>query len=731
MSTEAPDRRHDAVRKGLRRPWVASTVPDRASLALRIAPALVLAAALACSPPGPVPFQRLYHRLSDLSPAFVSPGAGVPTATIRGELRTVLRGYPSAMLLSEPKLQVPESGRVSITVPVPLAVRGAKRLGISLFSRRSRRDPPLELPFRVAPVVLREGEEVVLLDLDFAEAGGAREIHLWAHAISPVEGNGDSRATGPVEIPERATLEFGVGILEAGWSDGAIDFSVLACERRRCLTVYQESIEPSALADRGWQDRSVRLDAFGGKRISFRFDAHHRSVPPDGYMFPAWSNPRIYAPSERRSHEVNVLLISIDTLRADHLSSYGYERLTAPGIDAMLAERGTLFEACVAPATTTAASHMTMFTSLQPSVHGVRANTEWGAMAPEIGTLAQIMRSHGFATGAVTENGALSRRGFDRGFDSYLEEKSADLLVPTGHVAEGLRDARAWLDRHANQRFFFFFHTYQTHHPYVPPERYARVFGQSAGEPSRYPDGWHPDDYDREIRQTDDELREFFGGLEAAGLLDDTVVILTSDHGEAFLEHGFVSHGPTTHEEVLRVPLIFRGPGIPEGQRSSTVVGLVDLMPTILDLAGLPPVGDPMGKSLVPLIRGNGTESGREQRLLFSEAWMTFGVTADGLAPVEVPIFAVRRGAEKLSRHPDGKGFRYAYYNLDEDPGERWNRFEAEGQSVSDLREALDRYAGAMAARRAAIVRPSSQPESEPPMDPQQEERLRALGYLE
>jgi arylsulfatase A-like enzyme len=361
-----------------------------------------------------------------------------------------------------------------------------------------------------------------------------------------------------------------------------------------------------------------------------------------------------------------------------------------------------------------------------------------------------MLRSNGFATGAVTEDAALWRnRGFQRGFNSYVESRDAATAErhTSGGIEETLSKGLAWIRRHGDRRFFAFLHTYEVHSPYDPPRAYKQLFKEEPRRPRGDPGAplrtWPALRYDREIRYADDVVREFIETLEQEGLLRDTLLIYTSDHGEAFLEHGFLRHGADIHEEILRVPLIFFGPGIPVQKRIGTPVGLVDLMPTILELAGIPAVEGLMGKSFAAMLRGEPADQSWDARPLYSEARQPIAlVVQDGkksYVKVKVPSFSVRVGQRKLIRRPTEGGFRYQYYDLEQDPGEKQNRYHEGEQTAAELRALLDRYDELAASRNAELdelerayteALPDGIDPDGPVLDPQREERLRALGYL-
>jgi arylsulfatase A-like enzyme len=329
---------------------------------------------------------------------------------------------------------------------------------------------------------------------------------------------------------------------------------------------------------------------------------------------------------------------------------------------------------------------------------------------------------------------------FGRGFDLVAENKSLDMRRPSGQVDRTFARAREWLRGQRDRSFFLLLHTFQVHFPYAPPERYAELFPQLPPGHEAHPrlsPGRDPRLYDREIRYVDDELRAFFGFLEAEGLDDRLLFVLTSDHGDAFLEHGFWGHGADVHGEVTGVPLIFWGQDVARGRRLREPVGHVDLMPTLLELAGVPVPGWAGGRSLAAQVRGSGA---RTLVPVFSEAWYPWGRGPDETTRIDQPTLAVRLGDRKLIRRRTGQGFAYAYYDLGADPGERNDRYVEAEAEARDLRELIDRYAESAA---AAASHPDSrdpaggEPEDHAPedaapaLDPASAAKLEALGYVE
>ena len=455
---------------------------------------------------------------------------------------------------------------------------------------------------------------------------------------------------------------------------------------------------------------------------------------------------RVGAPNPAEpSHPFNIILISIDTLRADHLSAYGYSRPTSPSIDA-LAASGLLFRQAYSHSPKTTPSHMSLMTSLYPEVHRVLNRTGRvvdSKLSFGIPTLAEILHAAGYRTAAFTAGGNVSRYiGFGRGFERFQH-----MPVDAAPTFEAGADAlRAWVAEGGERPFFLFLHTVQVHDPYLPPKaararfvdpddtgknagyyaggilserealaRRAKVAGHSIAkefwthvDPDDAADLAHLRDlYDACIHYTDEQIGRLLAAVDELGLREATAVVILSDHGEEFGEHGGTRHN-SVFEEVLHVPLVVRLPpvaGLDATGLVNSVVRLVDVMPTLLDLVGLPIPAHLNGRSLLPLVDGDETLP----RTVFAH-WRERGVRS------------LRAGRFKLIRIPE----ELHIFDLVRDPGER-RPIEDERP---DLRIALVPRLRALmenAHATAAAVDPG-QPE---PIDAQTRNELRELGYLD
>jgi arylsulfatase A-like enzyme/Flp pilus assembly protein TadD len=296
-------------------------------------------------------------------------------------------------------------------------------------------------------------------------------------------------------------------------------------------------------------------------------------------------------PAQASGPPANVLLITIDTLRADHLGCYGYRRGATPTIDA-LAKQSAKFEHAFAPVPLTLPSHAALLTGTFPFYNGVRDQPGFRLPA-DIPTLAEYFSQAGYATAAVLGSPALSRRfGLSRGFDNYDDRFGAS----TGQQEAGLpnikrpadsvvRLALAWIDGVSRGRpFFLWLHFYDPHQPYGAPEPFRSRFATGP--------------YDGEIAYTDSALATLFAGLRSRGLFESSLIALTADHGEGLGDHGESTHGYFIYSSTIRIPLLVRGVSSVQGADIATSVSLVDLAPTLLHVAGLPVPASMQGMDL-------------------------------------------------------------------------------------------------------------------------------------
>ena len=398
---------------------------------------------------------------------------------------------------------------------------------------------------------------------------------------------------------------------------------------------------------------------------------------------------------------LNLLVITLDTTRADRIGAYGYQGVETPTID-RLAHEGVLFEQTMAVAPLTLPAHCSIFTSKFPPEHGVRDNGGF-FLSPKQLTLATLLKHQGLKTGAVVAPFVLDGKwGLNQGFDTYVDQfelpekggfSMGDIQRPGNEVVDR---ALPWLEKVKGERFFAWLHFYDPHSPYAPPEPFK----------TRYVE--HP--YLGEIAFMDSQIARVIDFLERNALLDKTIVAVIGDHGESLGQHGEGTHSFFIYQSTTRVPFIIRAPFERlRGRRVADPVRSVDLMPTVLDLMGIPPPKSIAGVSLTPLMTG-------------ARSSMDLEGYAEALYPLHHFGWSELR-AWRVGRYKAIDAPRPELYDLARDPHETTNLY-AERRAVAD----------GMIARLRAVEQETSGDESvskpAPDVDPDTRARLAALGYV-
>jgi arylsulfatase A-like enzyme/Tfp pilus assembly protein PilF len=394
----------------------------------------------------------------------------------------------------------------------------------------------------------------------------------------------------------------------------------------------------------------------------------------------------------------NVVVVTIDTLRADHLGCYGYKQIRTPSIDALAAE-GARFERAYTVVPVTLPSHTVMFTGTYPMLSGMH-DFSGNNLSQQQPTLASVLKQSGYATGAVIGAAVLdSRFGLNQGFDFYydhfdfsrLEEANLDEMERPGNVVADL--ALDWLGKNSQKKFFLWMHLYDPHFPYRPPEPYNHEY---ATQP-----------YDGEIAFADEQFGRLVRLLKEKGLYQNTVIVLSGDHGESLGEHGEKTHGFFIYNATMHVPLIIRLPGKSAGLTVANPVSLIDLMPTILAAVGVEIPAQVQGRSLLPSLRG---KPGEGDRLLYGETFL----------PRLHFNWSELRGAENAKYHFIDAP-RPELYDLTKDPGETRNLLSEKKAVAEEMR-----------AKLAGLIRKYSagkEMAEKTGLDPALMERLKSLGY--
>jgi arylsulfatase A-like enzyme/predicted Zn-dependent protease len=391
------------------------------------------------------------------------------------------------------------------------------------------------------------------------------------------------------------------------------------------------------------------------------------------------------------SRTTPVVLISIDTLRSDHLPAYGYKGVETPNIDSLRAD-AILYSRAYSHVPLTLPSHVSVLTGMLPNDVGVHDNVGF-RLSDSVPSVPELLKKNGYATGAAVSAFVLRREtGIARGFDFYddeVEPLGADKTI--GRVQrdgrETVHSLMKWLDTQSDKPLFAFLHLYEPHTPYTPPEPYL----------SRY-----SNHYDGEIAYADAIVGELIDHLKQKGIYDKALIILLSDHGEGLNDHGEEEHGIFVYREALQVPLIMKLPhGGKAGATVTTPVQLVDVFPTILERTGTPPPanGHRVGRSLLAFLDGG------PQRQIYSESYYAryhFGWS---------DLHSLIDGNEHYIRAPQPE-----LYDLAADPAEKRNTFDRNRRAYVRLRAAIEPY-----------VREAATPAN---IDPEEAAKLAALGYL-
>jgi arylsulfatase A-like enzyme len=505
-----------------------------------------------------------------------------------------------------------------------------------------------------------------------------------------------------------------------------------------------------------WADADVDLSAFAGRTIKLTLSSESAR---EGTVA-LWANPLITtAPASRRP---NVLIYMIDTLRADHASLYGYSRETTPFLK-KLGASGVVFDDCQAQATWTKASTASLMTSLYSFTHGIV--NDYDTIPNGAFTLAEQLRLAGYVTASAVANPFAGRTtGLQRGFDYVFEypvvlRNRSDASDRGTDSAAVNKLAFSWLERHREEPFFLYAHTTDPHAPYRPPAPFDAKFGKpsesaefdrtymklrkereygggtvinraSCAKAGVDPDRFITqaiDRYDGEILHNDKSFELLVGKLNELGVLDNTLIIVVSDHGEEFWDHGWTAHGHTVYQELTHSALLMWNPKLlPSARRVADPVQLIDVMPTVLDLLGLCAPNLIQGQSLVPLARG---QAFRRRGPVMTSRFAHPGAEANGpVVENRTNSFGLIDSKWKLIYRDKAKESginRVELYDRASDRAEKNNLAAQRPREVERMMAETGQWIEAQKKIRAVLGRGGKST-----LDQQTIEQLRSLGYL-
>jgi len=556
-----------------------------------------------------------------------------------------------------------------------------------------------------------------------------------------------------LRVPAEGRLRVAAGIEDHGWTtqDHGVTFSVAVVAAGETHTIFSRRLDPAHTAsDRAWLDVDLPLDQYRDRSVELAFRTE--SVSPAGTAIGAtddlavWANPTVYvrrAAADRR-REPNVFLITVDTLRADHLGCYGYARDTSPAIDA-LAKRSVLFEHVFTTIPRTTPALASLMTGLDPRAHGVM--TLLDSLAESQTTLAERLAARGYVTGASVTHNVSRQSGLQQGFDTYADHDDFGVDDHRSRAEHITERATRWVSEHAGMKMFFWLHVWDPHFRYQPPAPYDDLFDPNGaagfdlyqrldrGELTAGQVYFHNDLtppqlahaialYDGEIRYADTVVGSFLQLLKDLQLYDDALIIFTADHGESLGEQGyFFEHGEYLYDSTLHIPLIIKFPrGRHAGLRFRGKAMISDVMPTVLSVVAAPEVQGLAGRDLTGFLDGTAephpdcyAETGRR---FFPENSRRY------LNGLEGNWKSIRSGPWKLIEIPKAETNLYELYDTQKDPGETTNLYRPGDPQAKELTARLHAWLASF----EEGAKPAKQEQRE--IDPATRERLRALGYM-
>ncbi len=680
----------------------------------------------------------------------------------------VVKGEDNTPVILSPK-QPPIAWRLYAAVEIRMLAEGGKQIKIKIGEHEFHQKlgtpgqystyrfdigahaPPDGQPLLIMPtdglndLAAIRSIELIPHKAEFPQPAGRQVVGKRDEYRGAIYAHSPSSLAYDISVPRGARLHFGLGVAER---ENPVTFRVLADSKE----IYARTVaDPDT-----WEDGGIDLAAYAGRKV--RLDFQTAAGKPGAVGF--WANPLLLAESPRAP--TNVLVYMIDTLRADHSSLYGYARDTTPYLK-KLGTQGLVFEDCTVQATWTKPSVASLLTSLYSYTHGIVRDDD--TIPKGSVTLAGQLRSAGYVTASILANPLAGRiSGLDRGFD-YVSEWQV--------VARNLNDARdratdsaavnkvafPWLERHRDEPFFLYAHATDPHAPYRPPAGFEEKFANPAESAEFDRDfrklkqralsrggfaisralckqaGIDPDRfirraidrYDAKILHNDASLEQLLGKLKELGILENTLVIVVSDHGEEFWEHGWTGHGQSLYQELAHGVLLLWNPKLlPVPRRIADPVQLIDVMPTVLGLLGLAIPDTVEGQSLAPF--ANGQPFQRRGLVVTSRFAHPYG-QHDELDPENhIDSIALLDAAWKLVYREQGKSVglnKVELYDRRADPADSKNVAAQNPQVLDTMLAALGNWTAAQKRIRGALGHGAAAA-----VDSQTLDQLRSLGYL-
>jgi arylsulfatase A-like enzyme len=549
-----------------------------------------------------------------------------------------------------------------------------------------------------------------------------------------------------LSVPEQGRLRFAIGIEGIGIPEGedGVRFDVELSFREVVHRLYTHHVTRRD----GWIEADVSLEAYAGREVElfFKTSRSHLGLHPPSPSsdLAVWAHPKVWIPRSDGDRETapDVILVTVDTLRADHLSSYGHARNTSPSIDALAAD-GILFENAFTTVPRTTPALASLMTGDYPRKHGLM--TLLDALSSEKRTLAEVLSEQGYATAAFVTPNVHRRSGLWQGFDVFDDRVDSD--DPSARAEQMAARALRWLDEQRGGRLFLWLHLWDPHFRYDAPAPHDEAFDPQPGKQLslyrridrgelRLGEVYFENDltteevarvvarYDGEIRYADGVIGRFLDGLRDLSLYAPALVVFTADHGESLGEHGYYfEHGAYLYDSSLRIPLILK---LPLARRAGTRITdpamIFDVTPTVLSSLSLEErLGSP-GRDLLSA-SGSGEVLGETR---FHETGHRF-FAQNPRRQLDGPAGhwkSAREGNWKLIRIPTPDGDIHELYDLEEDPGETRNLFREDDPVARDLVKKLDAWL-------AGFGEVTEGDAASDAIDPATAERLRALGYLD